>query len=215
MQQLVAKSFALQLNRTPRLDDDLRRFIDGGMVLDELPSSSRLESMTLSLNNATLRLPAAVAFDSLMIELELASHHDVGCRLTHLTLEGIRLAAGSARNLRRLLSSPCCPRLRKLHLTSLAGLTELQLDASELSELTLQGRHALTMSATARMEELVLLLHVLEGRQLARRRRPIAHAESQIQNSCLVYRPRINPFGDQMPTSVSRRESKSYPKKVY
>ncbi|KAL5217177.1 hypothetical protein ABZP36_017861 [Zizania latifolia] len=98
-----------------------------GMVdLHELPNSTRLETIVLSLNNASLRLPATVvAFNS----------------LTDLRLEEIRLTAGSERLFSRLLSSACCPRLRKLSLLQLqvAGITELQLEAGELSELTLES----------------------------------------------------------------------------
>ncbi|KAL5218276.1 hypothetical protein ABZP36_018960 [Zizania latifolia] len=99
--------------------------INEGMVdLHELPNSTRLETMMLSLKYASLRLPATVvAFNS----------------LTDLRLQEIRLTAGSERLFSRLLSSACCPRLRKLSLLEVAGITELQLEAGQLSELTLES----------------------------------------------------------------------------
>ncbi|KAL5219538.1 hypothetical protein ABZP36_020222 [Zizania latifolia] len=121
--QHVTKSLVLML-RLPRPHGWL--WSNDDIDLHELPSSTTLETIMLSLNNASLRLPATVvAFNW----------------LADLRLEEIRLEAGSERLFSRLLSSACCPRLRKLSLLEVAGITELQLEAGELSELTLESFH--------------------------------------------------------------------------
>uniref|UniRef100_A0A0D9X9C7 F-box domain-containing protein n=1 Tax=Leersia perrieri TaxID=77586 RepID=A0A0D9X9C7_9ORYZ len=118
--QRVSKSFVLAIDHVKRFNDEN----NNGMVLGELPRSTRLESMVLSVSNAALRLPATVKFDS----------------MTHLSLNGLRLDVGSDHRLGRLLSSPCCPRLQKLSLTLISGIEELRLDAGELLELSLQAQ---------------------------------------------------------------------------
>uniref|UniRef100_A0A0D9XPG4 F-box domain-containing protein n=1 Tax=Leersia perrieri TaxID=77586 RepID=A0A0D9XPG4_9ORYZ len=136
----VSKSFSLKL--TP---DYHRNFIinndgndDDSLFLEVIPSYTELETMTLSLDNATLNLPNVVKFNS----------------LKHLTLEHIRLAAGSSRLLGRLMSSSCCPHLQKLELTWIAGLTELHIDSGELLELSLLQRYDYSAIAELHLLEL-------------------------------------------------------------
>ncbi|XP_039820903.1 uncharacterized protein LOC120682961 [Panicum virgatum] len=62
------------------------------MILDELVSSAKLETMRLNLSSVRLRLPSTQAFAS----------------LTDLSLENMMLEAGGARLLARLVSSACC-----------------------------------------------------------------------------------------------------------
>uniref|UniRef100_A0A0D9W0R4 F-box domain-containing protein n=1 Tax=Leersia perrieri TaxID=77586 RepID=A0A0D9W0R4_9ORYZ len=117
----VVKSFSLKLNYVPstsRLDNNNNKF-NSNKVIYELPSYTRLESMILSLNCATLKLPINVIFDS----------------MTDFSLSNMRLVEGSG----HLMSSVCCPCLRKLSLDEIDGLTELKLEANELMDLTLLG----------------------------------------------------------------------------
>ncbi|KAL6651374.1 hypothetical protein ACP70R_010299 [Stipagrostis hirtigluma subsp. patula] len=95
------------------------------VILDELPSSGKLETMRLALRTR-VRLPATAAFTS----------------LADLSLENMVLPGGCG-VLSRLLSSACCPRLQKLRLSSVTlpgtgtpGSKELLLDAGSLSELS-------------------------------------------------------------------------------
>uniref|UniRef100_A0A0D9UWY8 F-box domain-containing protein n=1 Tax=Leersia perrieri TaxID=77586 RepID=A0A0D9UWY8_9ORYZ len=127
--QHVMKSFTLVLdplllksgdNHSPHLLDNRN------MVLDELPSSTRLETMVLSLSNACLRLPVAATFHS----------------LTDLSLMNIRLEKDSTRHLNHLLSSACCPRLRKLCLKNLMVdrvVDRLLVESNELLELSFRA----------------------------------------------------------------------------
>uniref|UniRef100_A0A0D9XPF6 FBD domain-containing protein n=1 Tax=Leersia perrieri TaxID=77586 RepID=A0A0D9XPF6_9ORYZ len=111
------------------------------MVLDELPSSTKLESLELSVYNTTLRLPAVVAFDS----------------LKDLTLGFITDDEGSGRrHLGNLLSSTCCPCLQKLRLMEIAGLEELRLNAGELLEFSLSVRPVSIIGIGTRMDLLEL-----------------------------------------------------------
>uniref|UniRef100_A0A0D9X7Z5 FBD domain-containing protein n=1 Tax=Leersia perrieri TaxID=77586 RepID=A0A0D9X7Z5_9ORYZ len=93
------------------------------MVLDELPSSTRLETMVLSLSNACLRLPVAATFHS----------------LTDLSLMNIRLEKNSSRHLNHLLSSACCP-LDEV-------VDRLHVESNELLELLLCciGKHTILL----------------------------------------------------------------------
>ncbi|CAN6229552.1 unnamed protein product [Urochloa humidicola] len=94
------------------------------MTLDDLPTSAKMETMLLALGGATVRLPAAATFASLV----------------DLSLENLELAdASSGHLLNRLLSPACCPRLRKLSVRNVGfawELDELLLEAEALMELT-------------------------------------------------------------------------------
>ena len=96
------------------------------VFLDVLPASPvRLEAMRLALSGARLRLPTAMEFTS----------------LADLSLEWIRMEAGSVHLLARLLSSASCPRLQKLRMRKLcldAFDEEMLLEADMLSELRIQ-----------------------------------------------------------------------------
>uniref|UniRef100_A0A0D9X663 F-box/LRR-repeat protein 15/At3g58940/PEG3-like LRR domain-containing protein n=1 Tax=Leersia perrieri TaxID=77586 RepID=A0A0D9X663_9ORYZ len=94
-------------------DDDSMRTV---IALHELPGSAKLETMDLSLSKLYLRLPSGAnaqlpAFDSLV----------------DLSLQCIRLEGGSRHRLGQLLSSSCCPKLQKLRLVRVTGMTELHL----------------------------------------------------------------------------------------
>ncbi|CAL5036922.1 unnamed protein product [Urochloa decumbens] len=93
------------------------------VLLDELPSPTRLETMRLALGGHTrLRLPASMKFAS----------------LTDLSLEKIKFVDGGARLLARLVSSVSCPLLQKLRMTKLGFPNfneEMLLEAEVLSEL--------------------------------------------------------------------------------
>jgi len=97
------------------------------VFLDVLPASPvRLEAMRLALGGARLRLPTAMEFTS----------------LADLSLEWIRMEAGSVHLLARLLSSASCPRLQKLRMRKLcldAFDEEMLLEADMLSELRIQA----------------------------------------------------------------------------
>ncbi|RLN19816.1 hypothetical protein C2845_PM02G24050 [Panicum miliaceum] len=108
----VAGSFALVLAPPPE---------PGPQLLGELPSRTNAAAMSLSLGHATLQLPAAAAFRE----------------LTELSLVNIAFARGQGGRLGGLLSSPCCPRLRRLSLEVLSGLAELRLEAGALESLEL------------------------------------------------------------------------------
>ncbi|CAL5036925.1 unnamed protein product [Urochloa decumbens] len=96
------------------------------VLLDELPDPVRLETMRLALGGTRLRLPAAI--------MKFAS-------LTDLSLERIRIAAGGAHLLGRLVSSASCPRLQKLRMKKIyiqAFYEEMSLEADVLSELWME-----------------------------------------------------------------------------
>jgi len=121
----AVKSFYFELD----LPDRRRRRGDNEetqtpvMALDELPSSAKLEAMYLYLSDALVRLPATVVFAS----------------LTDLTLESFQVAGDDVLLLARLASAACCPVLHKLHMgyITLAGQQKLELEAGELTELSL------------------------------------------------------------------------------
>ncbi|CAL5083364.1 unnamed protein product [Urochloa decumbens] len=83
-------------------------------LLGELPATTSAAALRLSLGHATLQLPAAAAFRE----------------LAELSLFNVALAPGQGGRLGALLSSPCCPRLRRVSLEVLSGLPELRLEAA-------------------------------------------------------------------------------------
>ncbi len=95
---------------------------DDEVVVVELPRSTRAEVMSLTLGYATVSVPATEAFRA----------------LTDFTLHHAVLDAGSGGDddlrLGHLLSSPCCPRLRRLCLRHVAGVATLRLDAAAALE---------------------------------------------------------------------------------
>ncbi|KAL6651378.1 hypothetical protein ACP70R_010303 [Stipagrostis hirtigluma subsp. patula] len=141
------------------------------MVLDELLSYPKLETMRLALDGVRLKLPTAAVYAS----------------ITDLSLENVEFVDGDCNLLARLLSSACCPRLQKLRLKNLRFATlglikPLVLEASELLELLWEemyrgpgglelrtprlrvlhlvdcsSPHMLTLSSPRSLEELVFL----------------------------------------------------------
>nr|CAB3469773.1 unnamed protein product [Digitaria exilis] len=96
------------------------------VLLDELPSPIRLEAFRLALGGATFRLQTTVKFAS----------------LTDLSLERMKIPAGGAHLLARLVSSASCPRLRKLRMIDLwlpdPSDQEMRLEANVLTELWME-----------------------------------------------------------------------------
>ncbi|KAG0527470.1 hypothetical protein BDA96_06G236300 [Sorghum bicolor] len=133
--QHEVKSLALNLylpwryvdHRLPKEEDDDEK-VDFEMALldDDLASSAtKLETMNLSLGGVKLRLPSSsstVVFSS----------------LTDVSLEDITV---KGHLLSRLVSPPCCPRLRKLHLTDLrfSTMEGLLLEGDALLELSIDS----------------------------------------------------------------------------
>ncbi|RLN31049.1 hypothetical protein C2845_PM05G16420 [Panicum miliaceum] len=102
------------------------------VLFAELPCSARMKEMSLTLGKAILTVPTAGA----------GAFH----ALTDFLLSHVRLDAGGGDDLRlgHLLSRSCSPRLRKVHLGYIFGLSTLRLDAaSTLAELRLLGLHQL------------------------------------------------------------------------
>jgi len=79
-----------------------------------MPTSARAETMSLSLGNASLAVPAAGAgaFAALSDLLLIHARNEPN-------------GTDDERNLGRLLLASCCPRLRRLHLQHIAGLSAL------------------------------------------------------------------------------------------
>uniref|UniRef100_A0A0E0RI37 F-box domain-containing protein n=1 Tax=Oryza rufipogon TaxID=4529 RepID=A0A0E0RI37_ORYRU len=88
----------------------------------ELPATSRAEAMSITLGGANTAVPIAGA----------GAFH----ALTDFTLCRAKINAYDDGDLRlgHLLSSPCCPRLRRLELRHVAGLIRLHLDAADALE---------------------------------------------------------------------------------
>ncbi|RCV44457.1 hypothetical protein SETIT_9G375300v2 [Setaria italica] len=107
----VAGTFALVVPPPP----------PGRQLLSELPTIMGAAAVRLSLGHATLPLPALAAFRDLAV----------------LSLASVALAPGQGGHLGALLSSPCCPRLRRLSLEFLTGMPELRLEAAALEVLEL------------------------------------------------------------------------------
>jgi hypothetical protein len=114
------------VHRLPEEDDDDEDVEDTipAMALDDLARSAKLETLHLTLGGAKLRLlssSSTVVFSSLTDVL-----------LEDIIVEGHLLS--------RLVSPPCCPRLRKLHLKDLhlpRMMEELLLESDTLLELSL------------------------------------------------------------------------------
>ncbi|KAL6643956.1 hypothetical protein ACP70R_018722 [Stipagrostis hirtigluma subsp. patula] len=103
-----------------------RRPLADKVLLGELPSSVRVKEMSLTLGKAIVSVPVAGA--------------GAFPALTDLVLSDAQLHAGAGDDLRlgHLLSSLCCPRLRRLQITCVDGLAALHLDmAGTLEELRL------------------------------------------------------------------------------
>ncbi|CAN6291333.1 unnamed protein product [Urochloa humidicola] len=100
------------------------------LALTELPSSTKLEAMYLDLSGAWVRLPAT---------LMLAS-------LTDLTLHCMKVAGDNVILLARLVSSACCPSLRKFSMffITLRQQQNLLLEAGVLMELSLDKIDGMT-----------------------------------------------------------------------
>ncbi|KAJ1272800.1 hypothetical protein BS78_06G229400 [Paspalum vaginatum] len=129
----AVKSFILELLYYPTWLDP--RDAGGGYVSVERPvmtldedgiasSASAMETLRLNLSGAILRLSPSAVLPS----------------LTDLSLENIMIEAGGGHLLARLVSSACCPRLRKLQLAYLevSGTKEMLLEADALLELSLE-----------------------------------------------------------------------------
>ncbi|BAT17415.1 Os12g0527600 [Oryza sativa Japonica Group] len=93
----------------------------------ELPRSARFTAMRLALGGADLAVPPAIA----------AARAAAFPALTDVHLSHARLdvgARGDDLRLCNLLSSSCCPRLRRLRLSHVGGLPTLRLDAAATLE---------------------------------------------------------------------------------
>ncbi|CAN6236244.1 unnamed protein product [Urochloa humidicola] len=101
------------------------------VALENLPNSSKMETMRLALDGATVRLPTAATFAALV----------------ELSLENMEFARGNGQLLNRLLSSACCPRLRKLR------LRELEFNGMERGELFVEAETLLELSMEKLMWE--------------------------------------------------------------
>ncbi|KAL6636644.1 hypothetical protein ACP70R_024216 [Stipagrostis hirtigluma subsp. patula] len=93
------------------------------LALGDLPSSAKLETMSLMLDGVEVWLPATAAFESLV----------------DLTLESMFVLGDSSHLLARLISSECCPRLQKLSMTGIGLAGNLLVEAGALLELSLGG----------------------------------------------------------------------------
>ncbi|TVU44397.1 hypothetical protein EJB05_03836, partial [Eragrostis curvula] len=96
------------------------------MDLVDLPSSSKLETLRLVVDGASVRLPATAVFPS----------------LTDLTLENMDIALDTGPIFARFLSPACCPHLQNLRMRNIElgrrGLSpRLLIEANNLSELSL------------------------------------------------------------------------------
>ncbi|CAL5030037.1 unnamed protein product [Urochloa decumbens] len=124
----VVKSFVLDLLYWPGYDNTdnnkEQRFVVA--LGEDLPSSSKMETMRLALDNATVPLPATATSFTALVDL---------------SLEYMEFAGGNnGQLLSRLLSSACCPCLRKLSLREIIiGLDdELLLESQTLLELSME-----------------------------------------------------------------------------
>uniref|UniRef100_A0A0E0FCM9 FBD domain-containing protein n=1 Tax=Oryza meridionalis TaxID=40149 RepID=A0A0E0FCM9_9ORYZ len=95
---------------------------DEEVVVVELPRSTRAETMSLTLRYATASVPAAAVAGAFRALTELTLQHAI------IDDDGGDLRLG------HLLSSPCCPRLRRLSLRHVGGVATLRLDAATALE---------------------------------------------------------------------------------
>nr|ABA98723.2 hypothetical protein LOC_Os12g33270 [Oryza sativa Japonica Group] len=95
---------------------------DEEVVVVELPRSTRAETMSLTLGYATASVPAAAVAGAFRALTELTLQHAI------IDDDGGDLRLG------HLLSSPCCPRLRRLSLRHVGGVATLRLDAAAALE---------------------------------------------------------------------------------
>lgn len=169
--QQSLKSFDLEMHRPYRMLSLISNKPTVIMDLDTLPSSAKLETMRLSIDNV-VRLPSAAVFVS----------------LKSLSLESVAIMKGTSDQchlLARLLSTECCPSLQKVRLRRIkldhGGLEEQQMliEAAALLEMSLEEvslttwlgletpnlrilrmkdcvMETLTISAAPRLEELYL-----------------------------------------------------------
>ncbi|KXG23932.2 hypothetical protein SORBI_3008G112900, partial [Sorghum bicolor] len=102
-----------------------------------MPASARAETMSLTLGNATLTIPVAGA--------------GAFAALSDLLLSHARIEPNGGtdeRNLGRLLSASCCPRLRRLRLAHIAGLSALRCGApATLEEVRLEHVRDMAMAS--------------------------------------------------------------------
>ncbi|CAD6269988.1 unnamed protein product [Miscanthus lutarioriparius] len=83
-----------------------------------MPASARAETMSLTLGNAALTVPPVAGAFAVLTDL-LLSH-------ARIEPNGNGTDVDDERNLGRLLSASCCPRLRRLRLAHIAGLSALR-----------------------------------------------------------------------------------------
>ncbi|CAL5030039.1 unnamed protein product [Urochloa decumbens] len=116
-----ARVFATTFAATNKGNKKEQRFV---VALEDLPSSSKMETMRLALDGAAVRLPAAATFAALV----------------DLSLENMEFTGVNGQLLNRLLSSACCPSLRKVSLRELGfnGQDELFVVADTLLELSME-----------------------------------------------------------------------------
>ncbi|RLN19260.1 hypothetical protein C2845_PM02G43320 [Panicum miliaceum] len=121
------RSFAFDLRLPPTKPEGDYDDTDIGkplMLLDDLPSSTKLETMRLALGGTRVRLPATVAYMS----------------LADLSLERINVV-GSGVDLAGLLSPASCPSMERLRLKNLSfsAQGDLRLESGVLTELWLEN----------------------------------------------------------------------------
>ncbi|GJN01753.1 hypothetical protein PR202_ga19045 [Eleusine coracana subsp. coracana] len=141
VEQRRVKSFVFQLYLPPWHHD--YHHPEPVIVIDDLPSSTKLETLHLEIARASVQLPITAVFAS----------------LTDITLSNMAIADGSAHRLARLLSPECSPRLRKLRLRNLiTRLKELVMVAADaLEELSLEQMESSGCSIDVRTPSLRVL----------------------------------------------------------
>lgn len=128
-----------------------------------MPASARAETMSLTLGNATLTVPPVAGAGAFAALTDLL--------LSHARIE--RNGNGTddnERNLGRLLSASCCPRLRRLRLAHIAGLSALRCAAPAPAAATLEEvrlEHVRDMAALELDAPGLRELHVADCYRLA------------------------------------------------